>query len=815
MEFLLGDSLDVWVAQPRGWREILDVFIQAGRGVVAAHRVGIVHRDFKPQNVLVSEENLVKVLDFGLARASGEEVHEGLFASTSDALNPGSSASTSELLRPLTLTGALVGTPAYMSPEQYRGELVTAASDQFSFCVALYEALYQVRPFPGKTQRKVAHAIIRGEIIAPPEDTNVPQWVRRILLRGLEADPDARWPSMAHLLTALGKNPHKRRWQWASAGLLLVVSTALAYTFASWQLAGPPVDLRCSGAQEKLAGFWDAPLQRELQTKFEVSELPYARDTWNRVQARLDSYTKEWAALHEEACRATTIRGEQSQTMLDLQMACLGHNLVELHSLTELLATADEPVIERAIRSAAALPSNTRCTDLARLQSQIQEPIAPTDFEAVQSIERQLAQAHVRHEAALYELARELTRSAEQDARKLGYNRLIAAATLAHGRALVELGIFTKAEANFIDAYWTAESAHDDERKVEAATELVNLVGVRLARHDGGKAWEQAAEAGLRRLGGTKRLRARFLDATGAMYQQAGERELALERHREAREILLAELPENDPELAWSMNNLGIVYQASGDLEMAIEHFEDAIEIFRDAVGDQHPDVGVPLNNLGHALINQGKTAEAQAVFERVYELRRKVYGSEHPKLAHSLNALGNLHQQQGDLSLALSKFKLADKIWVKALGTQHPNVGYSSINLASIYLEKGNDDKAHEAFERAHHIWKAAYGPKHVTLGYSLDGLGQLALKRKQIDDAIRYFEQAVAIRRTGKAPPDERASSAEGLGRALEAKGTDRARVVDLYRQALQDYTDAGDTFASERASLEKRLKVLVKTP
>ncbi|MGB1277972.1 MAG: serine/threonine protein kinase, partial [Nannocystaceae bacterium] len=356
------------------WQTCLDMFRQAGRGLAAAHAAGLIHRDFKPDNVLIgNDDQRARVLDFGLARPQGS-----IDASTNKSEQPNLehvSETGPSLNDPLTQRGSLIGTPAYMSPEQHMRQPADARSDQFSFCVALYEALYRARPFPGKNQRKVAHAIIRGKIRPPPEDTNVPQWVRRILLRGLQADPDARWPSMANLLAALGKNPNKRRWRWASAGILLGASTIIAYTLASWQLASPPEDLRCSGAQAKLAGIWDATIQRELQTKLQASGLPYALDTWNRVQARLDTYTREWVTLHEDACRATTIRGEQSQAMLDLQMACLGHNLIEMHSLTELLATADEPVIEHAIRSAAALPSNTRCTDLARLQSQVQEPI--------------------------------------------------------------------------------------------------------------------------------------------------------------------------------------------------------------------------------------------------------------------------------------------------------------------------------------------------------------------------------------------------------------------------------------------------------
>jgi diguanylate cyclase (GGDEF)-like protein len=209
MEYVQGQSLRKWLkAAPRSWRDVLDIFRQAGQGLVAAHAAGIVHRDFKPDNVVVTTDRRVKVLDFGLARwhdprdhlapvdaeESGTPSHEG-----DDSPH---SAPDHDDEQSLTKTGFVMGTPAYMSPEQHQGYPADARSDQFSFCVALYEALYGRRPFPGRTFHKVAKAILEREPLPPPAESRVPKWLHRVVMRGLSRDPSDRFPSMEALLGA-------------------------------------------------------------------------------------------------------------------------------------------------------------------------------------------------------------------------------------------------------------------------------------------------------------------------------------------------------------------------------------------------------------------------------------------------------------------------------------------------------------------------------------------------------------------------------------------------------------------------------------
>lgn len=195
MEFVEGTTLASWLKQNASWREALAIVLAAGEGLAAAHAAGLVHRDFKPGNVLVGANGAVKVSDFGLARFANERA--SLLAAREDALElPRSS-------RAVTSTGVLVGTPAYTSPEQFSGASATALSDQFAFGVAVYRALYGVRPFHGPTLYAVYEAICNDATPPPPKDSRVPLALWPVIARALAKEPAQRYPDMQTLLASL------------------------------------------------------------------------------------------------------------------------------------------------------------------------------------------------------------------------------------------------------------------------------------------------------------------------------------------------------------------------------------------------------------------------------------------------------------------------------------------------------------------------------------------------------------------------------------------------------------------------------------
>jgi serine/threonine protein kinase len=204
MEHIEGTTLRRWLGEctTRRWQQVVEIFLAAGKGLAAAHHRGLVHRDFKPENVLIDQDGRVRVTDFGLARPTADGGAAGT-ASGEDGLpttDPGSWGPTT-----LTKTGAVVGTPKYMAPEQFLGKPTDPRTDQFSFCVALYEGLYRERPFAGESLDELANTVVAGRVRAAASGASVPTWLRAIVLRGLNPSAEKRYPSMDELLAALAE----------------------------------------------------------------------------------------------------------------------------------------------------------------------------------------------------------------------------------------------------------------------------------------------------------------------------------------------------------------------------------------------------------------------------------------------------------------------------------------------------------------------------------------------------------------------------------------------------------------------------------
>jgi formylglycine-generating enzyme required for sulfatase activity len=251
MEFVAGGTIKSWLAaQNRSWREILDVFIAAGRGLAAAHAAGLVHRDFKPDNVLLDKESRPRVVDFGIARqADGGD--DELAGETGDVEDDGTQtlrdSSGKHALATLTKTGTWVGTPAYMAPEQFLGERGDEKSDQFSFCVALYEALYGERPFAGDDMLSISVNVTTEQLRPLPKDRGIPNWVRRVILRGLRVTPADRWDGMPALIAALSADPVAKL-----RNRLIMGGTVAAFVVI-------------------LGGFWQWTSRRHAETEREIA----------------------------------------------------------------------------------------------------------------------------------------------------------------------------------------------------------------------------------------------------------------------------------------------------------------------------------------------------------------------------------------------------------------------------------------------------------------------------------------------------------------------------------------------------------------
>ncbi|MEM6997188.1 MAG: serine/threonine-protein kinase, partial [Myxococcota bacterium] len=372
MELVGGGTLREWCqVADRRWEEVVAMFLQAGEGLAAAHRAGLVHRDFKPSNVMVGEDGRVLVTDFGIA--SLQPSSEGV-PSDGEAPDPR-----------LTQTGVVMGTPRFMAPEQFSGGEVDARADQFAFAVSLYKGLYRGFPYAGRTMQALQRSLTEGAPTPPPQDTAVPRATWRVLERGLRRDADERYPTLAELLAGLRRVLERRR----RAKRWTIVAGVAVVGIGAGALASEVTETRpCQGLGGQLKTAWgDARREAVAHALGSVTD-PGATHTADAVTAALDRYAAEWTETAEGVCRATHVEGTQSDALLDLRMQCLDQSRLSLRSLSELLATRSETgVLRQSISAVRSLPSPAKC---AAASNDDARPAPPEDEAAAVARQRSL-----------------------------------------------------------------------------------------------------------------------------------------------------------------------------------------------------------------------------------------------------------------------------------------------------------------------------------------------------------------------------------------------------------------------------------------
>jgi tetratricopeptide (TPR) repeat protein/predicted Ser/Thr protein kinase len=784
MEFVAGKTLGAWMNEvERPWTEVLRVFAEAGRGLVAAHEAGLVHRDFKPDNVMLGDDGRVRVMDFGLARAEiDESVGERLDLETSP-----EHAGGKQLLRePLTQTGTMLGTPGYMSPEQFKGTAADARSDQFGFCVSLYEALYGTRPFAGTSLPELRWAVTYGKVEPAPKGTSVPMWLRAIVVRGLTPEPEQRWPSMRALLDALANDPAARRRKWfAIAGVVGLLGGATWGTV--WAVRAD--EQICSGFEERLAGVWDDGRRAEVQAAIEGTKLSYAPETWERVEQRLDEYTQQWVAAREQACQATH-DGEQSGELLDLRMACLDERLQHVRATVDVLARADGTVLEKAVEAVSALPRLERCADVNALTASVSPPEDPEVAKRVAALDEQLVEALALQRAGKYPESMVLVDAVMPEAASLGYEPLLVRAWLRQAGVQEGMGNYELAEATLEKAY---ESALGQRMVIEAAkasTTLVSMVGYRLERYEDGRRWAKFANASVRAVGTDEAL-ANYFSQLGKVPFSEGKYEEARGYWERALAIEERVYGPEDRRVAMSLMHLGNV--ANSDEEKR-GYYERALAIGEKALGPEHPEVASILNNLGRATLSEGKYEEARGHLYRALGIQERAQGSENPQVACTLTNLGLLLLQQGKYEEARGYLERALTIYEKALGTERPCLLATLNNLGHVAYIEGRYDEALGHVEHALAIQEKALGPEHPDLAGPIGNLGSLAHALGKYEDARGYHERALAIQEKALGPEHQNVALAlNNLGVVASSQGKDEdargyyERALAIWEKAL----------------------------
>ena len=729
MECVDGWTLRAWldeVERPRPWTEVLAVFRQAGLGLAAAHGVGLVHRDFKPANVMLGRDGRVRVMDFGLARVElGVELEAtgAGFELAETLADPDSGG------EGLTQAGALIGTPAYMAPEQLARKQADARSDQFGFCVALYEALYGVRPFAAASLYATFEAIQQQRFEPGMAGVRVPGWVRRALVRGLASAPDQRYPSMDALLDALADDP-RIRWRKRGVGLAVVSALGLGAwgTFAPTPVAAPVAE-PCADMAAKLEGVWDETRRAELRAAFErASEASYVAATLERVEARLDRYASAWVEARAEACLATE-RGEQSEALLDLRMACLDRRATYLEAAVDVLREADAAVVVRAVEVVEGLPSLDRCADVEALLAEQPPPDDEDDAAAVEALDERLVAAETVGVAGKYVRALAAVDAIVVEVEALGYAPLQVRAHLLQARLQGRSGKRELAAASFERAYFEALAANMSEQGASAASHLVRLYGAALEQPERGRAWAPHAEA--------------LLTASGP-----------------------------DKSRASLLNNLGLVALAERDYATAQAHFERSLAAKLER-SDEQGELGLtpPLHNLAEIAAKRGDWDAAEASDRRVCAIVERELGPEHPALMPCSMGLGEVAAARGDLETARRHYERAIAV-TRALSPRHERLRGPLLALGTLLLDHGDPAGALAPLEQALEVAEA------IEKGAGQRANIRFALARALVAGADRDPSSLARARAlASEARPDLDEAEREALDAWLAAEDLDAA--------------------------------------
>ena len=723
MEFVEGNTIGYWLeAAKRGWREVLDVYVSAGRGLVAAHAAGLVHRDFKPDNVMITKSGQVRVMDFGLAREqSKDEPSEGrqqalaaneLAAAMAETFESGAdpdataklgqdkepvgtSPSGKYLNVKLTQTGAILGTPAYMAPEQFAGGSGDARTDQFSFCVALYEALYGQRPFPGNNVIEVMANVVSGTVAGAPEDAHVPGWIRKVLLRGLRVAPADRHESMTALLAALASDPavRRRRWLGVTTGLALLAGVAAgAHHLSAGQVA------LCAGGPARAASAWGPTQRAAIERAFTATSNKRAAQAFGVTASMFDRYLAGWTGMYKEACEATQVRGEQSAEVLDLRMGCLGDRLSAVRAVADVLSRADANVVDNAVSAASSLPTLDRCADVAMLRAVVKPPDDPKTRAAVVAVREDVAKLNALAMSGQCEIAAKVGPTMVEKAKALRYGPLEAEALYAIGRLGESCGDTPHAIEQLEDATFTAQAANHDEIGFQAAIYLNLFYLDRVHDLRMGRYWTRHAQA--------------------------------LASHFRGR-----------PDLeVWMLTANAELLRSEGRLEEALAEQRQALVKQEGLLGAEHGGVAASLLNIALVLHDLGRDAEAAPVIARAVSLFARLFGADSARLAVAV------------------------------------------LDEGEILTELGEHDRARADFERALAIWRAG-GGNRFFIGVGLLALGRLELAEGLPKDARATLEQALA--QVGSEDPASAAQAQFALAQALWSS-TDRSRAITLAREA-----------------------------
>ncbi|MEM6294019.1 MAG: protein kinase [Myxococcota bacterium] len=705
MERIDGVTLDVWARQRR-IAEIIACLRDAGEGLAAVHRAGVLHRDFKPANVIVGADGRPRVGDFGLA---------GVDLVDTAPLDGPTDAS-------LTKTGAVMGTLPYMAPELLDGGKATPASDQFAFCVSMFEVVYGRLPFLGTTPRALSSAIRTGPLPTPRTEHVVPRRIRRVLERGLAADANDRFGSMRDLLRAL--RPNRR--------LPLVGLGAAAAATAAFVLA-TPAHADCSAPARALEATYDATARAEIQAAFTASDHPHAADSARSTLAGLDAYARTWVDGATATCRASN-DGTIADAALDLQTHCHRRTLQGFAAAVASLRNPTEHHIRRGPEFVAGLRTAHVCADTAALERLL---VLPTD--AAQTAEEDtlspvLAEANARVLVDDFDGAWVQLEQHADAFERATYPPIAIRVLELRARVLLHRQDLDGAKALSLRAQQQAVEHRLDHQASSTATFLGKIAAEQGDVRDAQRWFDLAlarAEAA-----GSSRLEAQALATAAKLHEQRGDLERAVDTARRA----YASIEHDETYPPTSRAEVLLVYAGqlltAGTEDDGREQLETARQILLDVYGDAHPVIAEIEEDLQ---IRASRRGDYEASLQHGAEALRITIANEGPNALRVVAGRVNY----AIALLELGRFEDAARFLRQAdavLAEHFPKAQSTRIailsNLANVMLALDDVDQARAAVREAKAI--SANRPDQATRAALLDGVhGLVELHAGNLDTA------------------------------------------------------------------------------
>jgi tetratricopeptide (TPR) repeat protein len=694
----------------------------------------------------------------------------------------------------MTEAGSILGTPGYMAPEQYLAQPTDARSDQFSFCVSLYEGLYGVRPFHGATFAELSASVVEGRVDDTPSGSRVPSWIRRILLRGLSTDPANRYPSLDALLGELSRDPGTARVRAATAmgsvaglaGLMLLV----------WHTARVHGTATCTGAQAEMDEVWNPAMKQQVEHAFTSTGASFAPDSWHRAGELLDRYASRWVAAHRTACEATRLRAEQPEAIMALRMTCLEQRRDQMRALAQTLAEADRQVVEKSVEAIGALPSVTDCEDVTSLTTVKPMPSQPEQRASIEALRREVASAQVLFDAGKYAKAAAQAAPLAERARTLGYEPVVAEALLVQGEAQDRSASKAEATVSLRQAANAADAGRADDLRVRALAHLIPILAD-IPRIGEARETMRAARAASSRLADAQAFRAELDSAEAWILYSEGKYAESLTTFRSA---IAAEERSADPNairIARLYARASGPTSSAGDTDGATAMLEHADALFVQVQGADFPGrVSVQINK-SVVLLEAERPTEALTAVDLGLEIAARALPPESASFPILFNNRSEALLQLGRDSEALETATRATDLARKAFGEKGGRTAECQLDVGAALRHLGRFDEAVSVYHDSLTLLESTLPADHPFLFEGRLGLSETELARGNAREATALLERALQARGAENQAKSVRlqvARAHEVLARALSNSGASTARVAELTAQAASEYRALG---------------------